>query len=175
MNSETRIRELRTERGLSQAQLGEVLNAAQTTVSGWENSGKNPDIPMLKRMAGYFGVSVDYLICYSDSRSSDNCSRSTLEGYSKPLRSASLSDPGIEPKQVLYDMLSSLYSVLSKLKEQNAYHTLGLCVRGIEILRLMLEQALEHMQTSRSKTIPVSRPRRAKASARKRRPSKPTL
>ena len=57
----TRIKELRINAGLSQADLANALNIHQTAVSQWETGRTHPDIPVLIAMANYFEVSLDYL------------------------------------------------------------------------------------------------------------------
>ena len=53
---------LRTGAGLTQLQLAEMLNYSDKAVSKWERAESVPDIFMLKRIADYFGVTVDYLL-----------------------------------------------------------------------------------------------------------------
>jgi transcriptional regulator with XRE-family HTH domain len=47
---------------MTQLALAEVLNYSDKAVSKWERGESVPDIFMLKRIADYFGVSVDYLL-----------------------------------------------------------------------------------------------------------------
>lgn len=56
------ICDLRTEAGMTQLALAEVLNYSDKAISKWERGESVPDIFMLKRIADYFGVSVDYLL-----------------------------------------------------------------------------------------------------------------
>lgn len=56
------ICDLRTEAKMTQLALAEVLNYSDKAVSKWERGESIPDIFMLKRIADYFGVSVDYLL-----------------------------------------------------------------------------------------------------------------
>ena len=53
---------LRTEAGMTQAALAEVLNYSDKAVSKWERAESVPDVFMLKRIAEYFGVTIDYLL-----------------------------------------------------------------------------------------------------------------
>lgn len=62
----TRIRELRTERKISQAQLGAMLNVSQDTVSLWEKSKSLPSIDIISTLSDIFGVSCDYLLGKTD-------------------------------------------------------------------------------------------------------------
>ena len=56
------ICDLRTGAGMTQLSLAEVLNYSDKAVSKWERGESVPDIFMLKRIADYFGVTVDYLL-----------------------------------------------------------------------------------------------------------------
>ena len=57
-----RLRELRTEQGISQRKLGELFNVCNQTVSFWETGSREPDLDTLKALAKFFDVSVDYLL-----------------------------------------------------------------------------------------------------------------
>lgn len=56
-----RLKELRTQKGISQKTLGEILNMSQQAIAKWEIGTATPDPLMLNRIADYFNVSVDYL------------------------------------------------------------------------------------------------------------------
>lgn len=58
---ETRIREARTQRGWSQADLARRMNVAQPTVSGWEAGRKAPRTNLMARLARILGVSFEWL------------------------------------------------------------------------------------------------------------------
>ena len=57
---------LRTGAGLTQAELGSMLNYSDKTVSKWERAESLPDAFVLKQLASIFGVTVDYLLCAHD-------------------------------------------------------------------------------------------------------------
>ena len=57
-----RIKELREERGLQQKDLAVDLKVSQPTVSDWENNRKTPSAKSSRKLADYFGVSIDYLL-----------------------------------------------------------------------------------------------------------------
>ena len=63
-----RIAQLRREKGISQVALGMVLNVSQKMISSYETGKNQPNIDMLKKMASYFGTSVDYLIGHTNIR-----------------------------------------------------------------------------------------------------------
>ncbi len=57
------ISELRTDAGITQIKLAQALNYSDKAVSKWERAESMPDIVVLKQIADYFEVSVDYLLC----------------------------------------------------------------------------------------------------------------
>lgn len=56
------ICDLRTEAGMTQAKLAEVLNYSDKAVSKWERAEAIPDVTVIKAIADYFGVTVDYIL-----------------------------------------------------------------------------------------------------------------
>ncbi len=58
----TRLKELRTRRGLRQVDIAEAFGIAQTTVANYEAKVRFPDEATLGRFADYFNVSLDYLL-----------------------------------------------------------------------------------------------------------------
>lgn len=61
-----RLRELRLKRGLTQEALAKRLGFVKSTISQWESGNRVPSEDVLRQIAEIFGVSVDYLIGYSD-------------------------------------------------------------------------------------------------------------
>ncbi len=57
-----RIKQLRTERNLTQVGLAKGLSVSKQAVSNWENDNIQPSIDMLVKIADYFSVSTDYLL-----------------------------------------------------------------------------------------------------------------
>ncbi len=68
MSFSFRIKELREERGLSQAKLARELNVGTGSVGMWESTQEIPPVKKLLVIADYFGVSLDYLVGRSDLR-----------------------------------------------------------------------------------------------------------
>lgn len=58
----SRLRELRLKHNLTMKQLGIMVNLAASTISGYENGIRKPDIGTLYLFADTFDVSVDYLL-----------------------------------------------------------------------------------------------------------------
>lgn len=64
-----RLRELREERKLTQTALGAGVNVSARMISFYESGNHFPkDEEVLKRLAAFFQVSLDYLMGYSDLR-----------------------------------------------------------------------------------------------------------
>ena len=56
-----RLRELRTARGLSQAELAESLEVSRQTINAVEAAKYDPSLPMAYRLAAFFAVPVEEL------------------------------------------------------------------------------------------------------------------
>lgn len=69
----SRLRQLREDKGLTQEQLGKVLNVKKAAVSKYENETTSPDHATLCKLADFFDVTTDYLL----GRTDDPSSRST--------------------------------------------------------------------------------------------------
>lgn len=61
-----RIKELRAEHNLTQANLADNLNIAKTTLAAYEQEKNEPNIRILIKLSKYFNVSVDYLLGITD-------------------------------------------------------------------------------------------------------------
>lgn len=61
-----RIKELRKAFGISQVELAKALNVSKQCVSNWENDNVPPSIDMLVKLAKYFNVTTDYLLCLEE-------------------------------------------------------------------------------------------------------------
>ena len=61
-----KIKELRANIGLSQAELAEKLGKNQTAIGKYERGDLEPNIETLKALSSIFGVSVGYLIGAED-------------------------------------------------------------------------------------------------------------
>lgn len=61
-NLANNISNLRKEKKLTQLELANILNYSDKSISKWENGDACPDIEVIKKLADFFEVSVDYLI-----------------------------------------------------------------------------------------------------------------
>jgi len=66
-----RLKELREDKGLSQAQLADELNISRGSISYYENAERTPDINVLIVFKEYYQVDFDYLLGYSNIRNKD--------------------------------------------------------------------------------------------------------
>jgi len=57
-----RLRELRTEKGITRKQLADFLFVSERLISYWENGKRECGFDMLIKIAGYFNVTIDYLL-----------------------------------------------------------------------------------------------------------------
>lgn len=63
---ETRVKELRQHRKISQTTLSVYVGCSQNTISKIEKGTCDPKASILIEMSKYFGVSVDYILGISD-------------------------------------------------------------------------------------------------------------
>ena len=57
-----RIRNLREDRDIKQEELAAFLNCTQACYSNYENGKREIPLPVLEKLADFYGVSVDYLL-----------------------------------------------------------------------------------------------------------------
>lgn len=57
-----KLAKLRKGKGLTQSQLGEVLNYSDKSISKWEREESLPDLVTLCTLSNYFGVNTEYFI-----------------------------------------------------------------------------------------------------------------
>lgn len=60
------LRELRTEKNLSQPDLGNIFSVSRQTISSWESGQREPSIDTLVNIAKFFNVTTDYLLGKED-------------------------------------------------------------------------------------------------------------
>lgn len=56
------IKELRVERGLSQAALAKVIGVSQKAIDYWERGLNEPKASYIILLSDFFGVTADYLL-----------------------------------------------------------------------------------------------------------------
>lgn len=77
MSLPERLASLRKQKGLTQADLSEILHVSRQAVSRWEVGGAVPTTDNLKVLSELYGVSVDYLLSdnAADSRKNEETQR----------------------------------------------------------------------------------------------------
>ncbi len=68
MEFKDRLKKLRKEQSLTQKELGEKVNLAESTISHYENGIRMPDSSKLEEFANLFNVSVDFILCRTNNR-----------------------------------------------------------------------------------------------------------
>ena len=63
-----RIKQLRTERKLRQADVARLLNVTPEAYSMWENGVRQMSLPNLVALANFYGVTLEYLVGVSSER-----------------------------------------------------------------------------------------------------------
>ena len=61
-----RLKELRTEKNLTQDKLAKLVGMSKMTISHWESGYCEPSIAQLIMLSNLFEVSVDYLVGKTD-------------------------------------------------------------------------------------------------------------
>ena len=56
------LRELRTEKKLTQAQFAEIIGVTNRSISRWENGVNMPDFDVLIQIAEYFDVGIEEIL-----------------------------------------------------------------------------------------------------------------
>ncbi len=61
-----RLRDLREDRDLSQTKIAKILGMSQTGYSKYETLENDIPTIVLRKLADYYEVSIDYLLCETD-------------------------------------------------------------------------------------------------------------
>lgn len=71
-----KLKYLREKKGLTQEQLAKKFNLLKSSISMYENNIRLPNVELIKELANYFNVSIDYLL---DNKNSTNIESEILE------------------------------------------------------------------------------------------------
>lgn len=61
-----RLKALRLEKNMTQAQLAKALNTTQRKISYWESKKIEPDLSAIMKLCDYFSISSDFLLGRTD-------------------------------------------------------------------------------------------------------------
>lgn len=56
------LKQLRKAKGITQTQFASIFNISSGTIAMWETGKRMPDTEMLRRIAQFFNVSIDFLL-----------------------------------------------------------------------------------------------------------------
>lgn len=70
-NFSDRLKQLRTEKGLTQAQVSKRIGVTRSVISAYENELRYPSYDVLIGLSCLYGVSTDYLLCKNERRCID--------------------------------------------------------------------------------------------------------
>lgn len=102
-----RIKKLRDENNISQADLSEFLGISQQALSKWENGKTQPDNETLVKLSNYFNVSIDYLLGNSESKKIN-------KPYDDELEKVLFS----KAKDLTYDEKKTIINVINAIKKE---------------------------------------------------------
>ena len=116
-----RIRQLRKEKGLSQLELAGQLNISNTTLSQYESGKRIPGDEIKIKIAGFFNVTIDYLLGCSDVRSPKSGkgpqSRNAPRTYDS-LEKSGLPEEDIKKVKEYIELLKQKYNLDGTLKKK---------------------------------------------------------
>lgn len=102
-----RFKALRLEHNITQKDLADKFFLNYTSISKYENNKAIPELDLLQRIADYFDVTVDYLLCRTDNKNS-NVYKSDFDGHAYTVEI----DKGVKTKITQDD----LQNMIKKLK-----------------------------------------------------------
>ncbi len=74
-----RLKEIRTEKGLTQVQLAETLGVSKGTIAMWETGKREPNFETLNELSEIFDKRIDYILGYSNDASSPKMNEEDIE------------------------------------------------------------------------------------------------
>lgn len=89
-----RLRALRKEQKLTMKEFGEKFSLAESTISGYENGNRKPDMDILSKFADFFNVSTDYLLGRTDEIKTSTGSFDALTEINKLIKEFGIEDFG---------------------------------------------------------------------------------
>lgn len=115
MNIGEKIKKLRQEKNVSQAVLGEIVGIHEKHISRYERGLSRPSTEVLRKMADFFGVSIDFLVDEGDFCSENPTDNELLDYFEEANR---LDD---EDKNIIKGVLDAIIfkAKMKRLKNKN--------------------------------------------------------
>lgn len=109
-----RLKELRKEKKLKQEDIAEICDVASQTISNWENNITQPPFEVVKKIAEYFGVTIDYLLNFTQD-DVDN-----IEKLKQALKQAGMWDYSIDDmSREDFEKAMKIVAMLKEKKDTN--------------------------------------------------------
>lgn len=109
-----RIRELRKERKLTLEELAKAINSNRGSLSRYELGEVELKQDMAKTIADFFGVSIDYLLGYAESRTNNMKDKNTFPNPDIDDFAFALYD---ETKELTEEQKQDIMDMVKKMKE----------------------------------------------------------
>ena len=135
-----RLKQARRKKGLSQGELGEIINAHLNSIGSWEKGPRTPDIPKLVAIAEALDTTVAYLAGETDNPARPSSGRIQPKTAKEPPKK----DGQPEPVPGLKFWGAVVDAAREAANRQN--------LQEIADVRMMLEKALEAL-TAAERTI----------------------
>ena len=74
-----RLKEIRTQKGITQVQLAETMGISKGTVAMWETGKREPNFETLNQLSDIFDKRIDYILGYSNDGSSPKMTEEDME------------------------------------------------------------------------------------------------
>lgn len=119
MSFSEKLKDVRTERGMSQKTLADAANVSQAAIYQWEKGTRTPKIEQVTKLALALGVSNDYLLGYSEYKEvliNDNPVLAALKGSKNKLGEDLLKQIEIDALDMTEEKCELIYTY-NKLNE----------------------------------------------------------
>lgn len=101
-----RLKDLRTQKGLSQKEVAEYLGISQPAYANYERQAREADYDTLKKLSDFFDVSVDYILGRTEQKQNDI----TFDDFAYAMYN--------ESKELTDDQKAMVLSMAKSFKEQ---------------------------------------------------------
>lgn len=119
-----RLRELRKGKGFTMEKMADELGISSGSISNYENGQRLPDIEVAAKIADYFGVSIDYLIGRTDTKTVKEDERKVCDslGLSETATDNFLHFLNLKPSKIKeFDYKYSMKKVINKAFSEHSF------------------------------------------------------
>jgi transcriptional regulator with XRE-family HTH domain len=115
-----RLRECREKKGITQAELGKLINVSDATINRYERNFRTPDLGIIKKFSKLFNCTTDFLLGLTDNPetkiipmpSEKDCKKAEIERALRTLVSHDDGEFPIEP-----GLIDTIYDEMFKARE----------------------------------------------------------